>query len=103
MLLFSKFFSHHHLPIARGIKGHWKDSTHVYPDDSVKYTAIKKAILASCDTTEVCHMFTDILKQCAAATFLNIEAACFFDILVPTLQTTWCHNPEYHNINLHWH
>jgi hypothetical protein len=30
-----------------------------------------------------------------------MEAACFTEIFITTYKTTWCHNPEDHNVDVH--
>jgi hypothetical protein len=32
------------------------------------------------------------------AKYLKMEVECSSQMLVPTYQTTWCHNPEDHNV-----
>jgi hypothetical protein len=43
----------------------------------------------------------NVSEEHAASVFKVKERKHFFEMVITTYQTTWCHNPEDHNLKLH--
>jgi hypothetical protein len=50
--------------------------------------------------TYCCHLEGGSTAAAATTTALKMEATCSSKIKVTTKKTTWCHNPEDHNLTV---